>query len=66
MKKNVLMKVEGDMLTITVDLSQTTGKSKSGKTILIASTKGSERIPGRDEYFGLNVYRYPDEEAVTQ
>ena len=55
--KNVLMSVEGNILTITVDLSKDFGPSSSGKTIIIASTEGNVSVPDRDEKVGLNVYR---------
>ena len=35
--KNVHMSVDGNILTITVDLSKDFGPSSSGKTIIIAS-----------------------------
>jgi hypothetical protein len=40
--KNVEMKVEGNVLTIKVDLSKEFGPSSSGKTIIIASTEGND------------------------
>ncbi len=55
--KNVQMTVEGDILTIKVDLSKEFGPSASGKTIIIASTEGNMPLPDRDEVVGLNVYR---------
>jgi hypothetical protein len=55
--KNVEMKVEGNILTIKVDLTKEFGPSSSGKTIIIASTEGNVSIPDRDEKVGLNVYR---------
>ncbi len=55
--KNVQMMVEGNTLTIKVDLSKEFGPSSSGKTIIIASTEGSVSIPDREEKVGLNVYR---------
>ena len=58
--KNVEMTVEGEFLIIKVDLSKDFGPSKSGKTIIIASTEGNVSVPERDEKIGLNVYRYPD------
>ena len=58
--KNVEMTVEGDTLIIKVDLSKDFGPSKSGKTIIIASTEGNATVQGREERVGLNVYRYPD------
>ena len=55
--KNVEMKVEGNMMTITVDLSKDFGPSSSGKTTIIATTEGNVTIPGRDEKIGLNIYK---------
>ena len=56
--KNVEMKVEGNTLTIKVDLTKEFGPSSSGKTIIIASTEGNASVPGReDAKVGLNVYR---------
>ena len=51
------MKIDGDMLTIKVDLSKEFGPSSSGKTTIIASTEGNVSVPGRDEKIGLNVYK---------
>jgi len=55
--KNVQMTVEGNILTIKVDLSKEFGPSASGKTIIIASTEGNVAGPEREEKVGLNVYR---------
>jgi hypothetical protein len=58
--KNVEMTIEGDILIVKVDLSKDFGPSKSGKTVIVASTEGNAPVPGRRERIGLNVYRYPD------
>jgi len=55
--KNVEMSVNGNTLTITVDLSKEFGPSSSGKTTIIGSTEGNVSVPGRDEKIGLNVYK---------
>ena len=55
--KNVEMKVEGNILTIKVDLSKEYGPSSSGKTTIVATTEGNVSIPERDEKVGLNVYK---------
>ena len=55
--KNVEMKVDGDILTIKVDLTKDFGPSSSGKNIIIASTEGNMSLPERDEKIGLNIYR---------
>jgi hypothetical protein len=58
--KNIEMTIEGETLTIKVDLSKDFGPSKSGKTIIIASSEGNVSVPERDEKIGLNIYRYPE------
>ena len=55
--KNVEMKVEGNILTIKVDLSKEYGPSASGKTTIVATTEGNITVPERDEKVGLNVYK---------
>lgn len=56
--KNVDMKVTGNLLTVTVDLSKEYGPSASGKTIIIASSEGNKSLPGYEAIkIGLNVYR---------
>jgi len=58
MAKNVVTKVENGHLHIDIDLSQTFGKSASGKSVIIASTEGSPTVQGHDNIkFGLNVYQ---------
>ena len=55
--QNVEMTVEGNILTLKVDLSKEFGTSSSGKSVIVASTEGNYAIPGREEKVGLNVYR---------
>ena len=52
------MKVDGNILTIKVDLTKEFGPSSSGKTTIIASTEGNVAIPEKEEVkIGLNVYK---------
>ena len=54
---NTKIDKKGDILTITVDLSKNSGPSKSGKSIIIASSEGNQVIdPEKKIYLGLNVY----------
>jgi hypothetical protein len=55
--KNVEMTVEGNILTIKVDLTKDFGPSSSKKSIIIASTEGKVTVPDRQGKVGLNVYR---------
>lgn len=56
--KNCEMKLDGNILTITVDVSKEFGKSASGKSIIIASTEGNVSIPEKEDIkIGLNIYR---------
>jgi hypothetical protein len=58
MAKNVEMTVARNILTIKIDLTQTHGPSKSGKTTIIASTEGNPSVPNHPEIkIGLNVYK---------
>jgi len=62
MGENVHIEVDKDVLTITVDMSKKFGFSKSGKTHKIASTGGSQKIPGvPGVILGLNVNKKVDE-----
>lgn len=56
--KNVKMSVTGNKLQIEVDLTETGELSKSGKSLVIASTEGNQSVPGADGVkIGLNVYK---------
>lgn len=55
--KNIEMDLQGDMLTIKVDLSKRYGKSGSGKNIIVASTEGNQAIAATDYKIGLYVYQ---------
>lgn len=58
--KNVDIKQVGKKLVITVDLSADLGFSKTGKSRIIASTEGNERINANGQgevYLGVNVYK---------
>jgi hypothetical protein len=55
--KNVTIVVDGDKLTIEVDLTEEHGLSSSGKSIIVASSEGPYRLPGREERVGINIYR---------
>jgi hypothetical protein len=58
--KNIEMTVSKNILTIKIDLSKEFGRSKSGKTVVIATTAGNISIP---EYadtgvkIGINCYK---------
>lgn len=54
---NVVTKRDGDTLWIGVDMTQAHGWSKTGKSIIIASTYGTTPID--NEFFNLVVFRKP-------
>jgi hypothetical protein len=60
---NVEMKRTGNILTITVDLGVKGEQSKSGKSIVLASTQGNISVPaepsdlGAAIKIGLNIYK---------
>jgi hypothetical protein len=54
---NAELEVNGDILTITVDMSKSGGISKSGKSNIIATSGGNKPVPGHaDAKIGLNIY----------
>jgi len=59
--KNVALKVVGTKLTIEVDLAKTFGDSKSGKSVVIATTGGNVSLADGVHKIGVNVYK--DKEA---
>lgn len=55
---NVKIEKKGEKLTIEVDLSVKGSPSKSGKSLVIASSEGNKLIdPDKKIYLGLNVYK---------
>ncbi|MHB1152074.1 MAG: hypothetical protein ACYCWE_09745 [Eubacteriales bacterium] len=55
--KNVKMTLNGDILTIEVDLTKDFDKSSSGKSIVIATTEGNRPVGKDDIKIGLNIYK---------
>lgn len=57
--KNVAMQMDGDELVIRVNVTKTFGKSKSGKTTIVATTEGNISLPEPHEEIkmGLNIYK---------
>jgi len=59
MAKNIEIKVEGEILKIEIDLAKDFGKSKSGKTLVVASSEGNIPVPDHPNMrLGINVYKY--------
>lgn len=58
MAKNVKVSVVKDKLTVEIDLSKSQGRSKSGKTEIIATTSGNIPVDGHEGVrLGLNCYK---------
>jgi len=55
--KNVVMKLVGSKLTIDIDLAKNFGESKSGKSIVVATTGGNVSLSDGVHKIGLNVYK---------
>lgn len=61
---NVLIEVKDSKAIITIDLTKDFGASKSGKTIVIATTRGNVPLPGAEAFrIGLNCYKYPEKDS---
>lgn len=55
---NVEYTIKGNTLTITIDISKEGVKSSSGKSVVIASTKGNKQIDAKKGLvLGLNLYK---------
>ncbi len=50
------MTLNGDILTIEVDLKQDFGRSSSGKSYVIATSEGNKPVKD-DIKIGLNIYK---------
>jgi len=56
--KNIEMNITADKLTVVVDLKKNFGKSKTGKSIIIATTEGNQSLPYKESMkMGLNIYK---------
>lgn len=56
--KNIEMTVEGNILTMKIDLAKDFGTSRTGKTRIIASTEGNKPVEGKTGVFvGVNCYK---------
>jgi hypothetical protein len=62
--RNILYKIEGNKLLMEVDLNpKERPKSKSGKSLIIASSHGNKRlIEDQNIFIGLNIYERITEE----
>lgn len=56
--QNIKVTTKGNTLVIEIDATTDLGQSKSGKTRLVASTQGNQKLSvgGRDIYLGVNAY----------
>jgi hypothetical protein len=63
MAEDVTVNREGDMLVIRIPIAKAT-PSASGKTLVVASTRGNQKtsvqIDGKDLYVGVNAYVYAE------
>ena len=57
--KGIEMTVKGNKLVLELDLNGDYGLSKSGKTVIVASTAGSATVPGTDIKLSLTAYKKP-------
>lgn len=57
--QNCKIDIDGNVMTITIDLSTDLGPSKSGKSNIVATTAGNVTVgtPPNSVTVGLNVYR---------
>lgn len=56
--ENIQIRTEGTKLVLTIDTALSLGRSKSGKSDLIASTQGNQKVivGGKEVFLGVNAY----------
>ncbi len=54
---NITMVLEKNMLVLRINVKDTGTPSASGKSVVVASTRGNVPVPGTDLTLGLNLYR---------
>ena len=57
---NINAEIQGDTLTLVVDLGKPGTVSRSGKSSVIASTRGNQTVTdgnGQEVKVGINIYR---------
>lgn len=55
--ENIDIQITDGKIVLTIDSNQAGSLSASGKSRVIATTRGNVSIPGTDLKMGLNVYR---------
>ena len=60
--ENVSVAVTEDKITLVISRKVKGHPSKSGKTIVVATSRGNQPIPDTDLKLGLNIYRPADAE----
>jgi len=54
--QNVTMKSDGKTLTVTINLKERLGRSKSLKSTMVATTGGIVQVPNSDVKIGINAF----------
>jgi len=56
--ENIKIETKGTTLVVSIDTTVDLGVSKSGKTRMVASTKGNQKVlvDGREIVLGINAY----------
>ncbi len=54
---NIQGRIEGNTLILEIDLTQNFGLSGSGKSTIVATSRGNVAIPGAGVKMGLNIYK---------
>ena len=62
---NPEMKLNGSILTKTVDISKEFGRSSSGMSIIIGSTEGNVSVPEKEQRSQLKLIIWEAESSAT-
>jgi hypothetical protein len=56
-EQNIVISISGNITTMTIDMTNDFGVSASGKSDIVASSRGNKRLEGTNIYYGLNIYK---------
>ncbi|MHA1132445.1 MAG: hypothetical protein ACTSQI_16110 [Candidatus Helarchaeota archaeon] len=61
---NIEWELKDNLLILKIDITKELGKSRSGKTTIVANTHGARRLKGTDMKLNGFAYKYPTEKKV--
>ncbi|HUX98820.1 MAG TPA: hypothetical protein VMV49_04655, partial [Candidatus Deferrimicrobium sp.] len=64
--QNIQFKLDENTAVLTIDTTKDFGLSSTGKTKIVASSRGNHHIEGTTIYFGVNVFKSIKDSIITE